>query len=564
MKIKYFVNSMILLSGSILFLFYITFGGDYVYTAYYEEETFENNTFIATADISNLTHEEAIAVVETEVENWKVSAEASFRWYEQEVKSNVESIDFFVEESVTNADMNKASSYDLMAEIDVTYLRDNLSQFSFYFQDMNLVNEEQLEIEVLETAVSLPNSELELNVHEFLNSDVQEKETVLYSATRQLDSPLLEAWSNEMPEIVIEGDSRFSLSEVFEGQNIESTEGNPLSILGSAVFETLLHSNFQLVERHQPERLNEGIPLGFDTQVVIGEQDLVFDNPNPVSYELELEYDNGLLTVELIGENLPYTVTVEMEDVHDLEPKTIVNYTEQLSSGGSSVEEMGSNGTTYDIVRTFDFPENEWQVEEWIANDYYPPEHRVELRNVDDLRVTEEEEMGLDEYGNPIAENPNPDDYDSVDEFLDDYYGTETGNESGYGSTDGTNGGTNSGSNDDTGFGTNYDTEFDTGYGNDYDYDTDFDSGYGSGSDGSNSGGTNQSPESDTRWSDFWSGNGSQGTSGGTGQNGVTPSYENDSSTGGNGTGTSEYPNTNNGGSNFPREDEEREPVKGY
>lgn len=554
---------MILLSGSILFLFYITFGGDYVYTAYYEEETFENNTFIATADISNLTHEEAIAVVETEVENWKASAEASFRWYEQEVKSNVESIDFFVEESVTNADMNKASSYDLMAEIDVTYLRDNLSQFSFYFQDMNLVNEEQLEIEVLETAVNLPNSELELNVHEFLNSDIKEKETVLYSATRQLDSPLLEAWSNEMPEIVIEGDSRFSLTEVVEGQNIESTEGNPLSIVGSAVFETLLHSNFQLVERHQPERLNEGIPLGFDTQVVIGEQDLVFDNPNPVSYELELEYDNGLLTVELIGENLPYTVTVEMEDVHDLEPKTIVNYTEQLSSGGSSVEEMGSNGTTYDIVRTFDFPENEWQVEEWIANDYYPPEHRVELRNVDDLRVTEEEEIGFDEYGNPITENPNPDDYDSVDEFLDDYYGTETGNESGYGSTDGTNGGTNSGSNDDTGYGTDYDTDYDTGYGSDYDYDTDFDSGYGSGSDGSNSGGTNQSPETDTRWSDFWSGNGSQGTSGGTGQNGVT-SYENNSSTGGNGTGTSGYPDTNNGGSNSPREDEDGEPVKGY
>jgi biopolymer transport protein ExbD len=221
-------------------------------------------------------------------------------------------------------------------------------------------------------------------------SVTSEQEVTLNSATVNVkDVPDdLQAFLTTNPKIELTADSSFSLLDFLKKQKLETTSAEALSIIGTGIYQAILPTNFTIEERNTGSELPAYAALGDEAKVDYTQNmDLAFSNPNNSKFTMELQLNGNSLTVTLKGAKLPYEYKITKKNEQKLTPKTVVQYSPLLTSGQTTDKSPGKNGQTVEVYRQT-FKGDILEKSELIANDYYPPEYRVEIHALDQPEQT--------------------------------------------------------------------------------------------------------------------------------------------------------------------------------
>lgn len=198
-------------------------------------------------------------------------------------------------------------------------------------------------------------------------------------------TPGLQQFIDTYSEIEIGGNSPFSLLKFIEEEGFTGATDQELSTLASSIYELVLPTNFEVIERNQSRELPDGIELGFEAYVNKEQgNDFIFSNPNEGSYTITLQWQGDLLSISLTGAELPYIVTVERRNEQSFKPKVIKQYSPYLHSGEVIVTEDGQNGMQVEVWRSFQSMKGELLNEERVSEDFYLPVHKEELHSMKD------------------------------------------------------------------------------------------------------------------------------------------------------------------------------------
>lgn len=213
---------------------------------------------------------------------------------------------------------------------------------------------------------------------------ISEQEVVLNSATVNVKEipDDLQAFLTANPKIELPSNSPFSLLDFLKKQKLMlSTEA--LSIIGTGIYQAILPTNLTIEERNIGSELPAYAALGDEAKVDFTQNmDLAFSNPNNTKSTLELQLNGNSLTITLKGAKLPYEYKITKKNEQKLTPKTVVQYSPLLTSGQTTIKNPGENGQTVEVYRQT-YKGDILVKNELIANDYYPPEYRVEIHALD-------------------------------------------------------------------------------------------------------------------------------------------------------------------------------------
>jgi biopolymer transport protein ExbD len=211
------------------------------------------------------------------------------------------------------------------------------------------------------------------------------QEIVLNSATMNVKKvpDELQSFLSANPKIELPADSSFSFLDFLKKQKLETTSAEALSVIGTGIYQAILPTNFTIEERNIGSELPAYAALGDEAKVDYTQSmDLAFSNPNNSKCTLELQLNGNSLTVTLKGAKLPNEYKITKKNEQKVTPKTVVQYSPLLTSGQTTVKSPGKNGQTVEVYRQT-YKGDILEKSELIANDYYPPEYRVEIHALD-------------------------------------------------------------------------------------------------------------------------------------------------------------------------------------
>lgn len=377
----------------------ISYVSDFIFGS---EKRFNNEVKIASVDVHGLDSKEAYEKLSEAIAEWTATVPVTF--YYKENKAEGENLFHFdIDASIHNALSANTSQTELSVSINELELDGILAELSF--QDLaSKVDKEQLKQKLLSHAGHLLTTPLEINVYEFLYPEYADKEQVLSKAVvknfeKKVDLVQL---ANEVNNYVIEPQTTFSLHEVLEKASIKSDYS--ASVIATGIYQAILPTNFEIVERNTSLELPPYSELGFEVSVDKN-ADLKFYNPNLFSYTLKTEIKGEELHVSLVGIPFENKYIIVKRNEQTYNPKTIVQYSEDLSPSARTVLEEGKKGFSVEIVRKMEDPHGNEIESIVLFADFYRPTHRVELRGVPVAQTQETpEETGLtNEDGNEGA-----------------------------------------------------------------------------------------------------------------------------------------------------------------
>nr|WP_275695630.1 VanW family protein [Fredinandcohnia sp. SECRCQ15] len=187
-------------------------------------------------------------------------------------------------------------------------------------------------------------------------------------------------WVKEIGEINIDPLQVFSLETFVTESGVTFTD-DALSVVATGIYETILPTNFKIIERHTSDRLPEYAKFGFDAKVVQGNKDIIIYNVNSYKYKLLFSLVDEGLEIELIGAELPNEYEITVEDSQLYSPKTIIQYSSLLQLGKEEIKEAGEKGQIGTVYRSI--RDNNYEIEKIkISQDYYAPIPRVKVSSI--------------------------------------------------------------------------------------------------------------------------------------------------------------------------------------
>ncbi|PSL43983.1 VanW like protein [Salsuginibacillus halophilus] len=381
MNRRYFLQALALKSAIVLFILGFTYAGTAAYDrVLVQSSNLPENAEIAGIELGGASLEEAEAELEEAVHTWQRQALVDFVMYDEDVQLETEVLDFQIEEAFEEA--SATGSAELRPRIAANALQSHLEELPY--QEVP----DQVDIERLQEAVSehvrLREPHTRFRVTNYFSEAYALSEQELRSTTLQSnqDTPALEEWADALDGTEIEPRSSFHFSDAMDEAGIMAFENIELQMLASGIFQVLSETNFVVTERHIHRELPDYAALGEDARVIPGEKELIIYNPNYQPYELQVSYTGGELFVALRGEPFLFNYERTVRDEVEVEPRTVVHYSESRLPYESELIEEGSNGaygrvyiiTTDDAGATLE--------ENQIAEDYYPADHQIEERGL--------------------------------------------------------------------------------------------------------------------------------------------------------------------------------------
>ncbi|MBM7096576.1 VanW family protein [Bacillus sp. H-16] len=389
---EWFAATLLVLVGSVAFLSLFSYTGTLVYSTWWEKDRLDRETQLASVDVSEMSEEEAAAALEGEIKAWQEEASVTLTWYDETITLPNDMFTFDVDTTVEQVFAGEGYENGIIVRADESELKKQLSLFIFAEDPAHKTNTEALALDLEAEVAFLPAEDTVKHVHDYLYEEVKPMEGLIQTANRSVThSEQLMVWISAMENVTIPAEGTFSLLGTMEERGLDPVESEDLVVLASAVYEALLWSNFEVLERSQRHELLDGVPLGFDANVVPFERNLVFFNPNSSNYDLHLRMENNQLTAELHGLPLPYDIRVEVEQTAEIEPKTRVRFSSQRTEGDRAVIDNGAPGYQARTVRTIARWDEEEPERETVSEDYYTAQNRLEEWSIEE-RITEEEE----------------------------------------------------------------------------------------------------------------------------------------------------------------------------
>jgi hypothetical protein len=398
------------LSLAALFLFFFSHFGTKLYSNIFEEDMYGKGVVLASIPLEGVVKSEAITVVNDKVSQWQNEHPVYFVYNEKKVKLSPEVWQFQSEESLKK--LSGASSL-MVVGVNEDAVQQSLKQLQVTGLN-ELLDEEMLYAHLKKVGSTLQTTEIEVPINEFLTTFGQAEEVVSESTIKLPgEHVLLEDWVKGLEGYEIKPGEVFSLIEAIEKVSMTAQDSIDLNVLASGIYSAVQKTNFTMIERHTSRELPDYASLGFEAFVKPADMDLAFKNPNASPYKFNFIVTKNNLTVSVVGVPLPYTYTVKV-DKQVFEPKTIIHFNDQLASIFSSVLVNGGSEGYLATVYRKSFGSGGEEVESVkLAEDFYPPKHRIEERGYpveeeESTETTPEESTPSMPYPYPYPWYPDP------------------------------------------------------------------------------------------------------------------------------------------------------------
>ncbi|MBE4908156.1 VanW family protein [Bacillus luteolus] len=383
------------------YIFSFSHFGAFAYESVFSDgNKFDVGTMIGPVDISNLTKEEAISKIENEIHNWGTLTQLTLKNKENDQVINTSLFSFSITESVSNARNGKQSPL-LVALLDEHLISALQEVAEDSLIERLELNELQSELEQIAEELQPGSYSFEL-LHYGANNDEFEvvAESIVGTSTYHNDiSNMLTSLAN----INVPAQGTFSLLETINELGIGNVSTDSLSIVGSALYKAILLTNFDILERHASRELPVYAELGYEARILPNQKDFVFYNPNTTDYSINFELFEDRLYVSVSGSPFIYGYQVMME-TRAFNPRTILQYKSSVPVGETVVQTEGTKGFLVPVYRLTMQDSINIVDKTKIAEDFYPPIHRVELKSI--VSNQAEGNQGNDRIDFPSEESP--------------------------------------------------------------------------------------------------------------------------------------------------------------
>ncbi|KYD32809.1 VanW family protein [Parageobacillus toebii] len=348
-------------------------------TFFKETDRLPEGTMVGPISVANKTKLEALQAIEKRVNEWKANATIPVAYQEKKGEIPASLFTFQIEQSERQMVAGRPSP--LLVQFDVQAFSKTIKKLlpSSLASSINL---EKLQNDVTNIAASLqiPSQPVDLAAYVSRSNETMQPVSAATLKFWKRPAPLLE-WISANPTIEIKGKSIFSLAEYVK-ETSGSLSSEEMSMIASAVYQTILPTNFTVLERHTSRELPDGITIGYEAKVDGGNRDLQFYNPNTTAYTLKFRVEKNRLHVTLFGLPFAYKYVVKVGDIEYFKPRTVVQYSPLLRPGERQLKQSGKRGMLVKVKReTYD--ENHLVHVETIAEDFYPPSYNIELRGLE-------------------------------------------------------------------------------------------------------------------------------------------------------------------------------------
>ncbi|MFD2705180.1 hypothetical protein [Salibacterium lacus] len=357
-----------------------------------EEETLPSEAVAGGVDIGGMKRSEAEESVSEEWKNWQQQAGVALRLFDEEVVIEGDRFTAEVKESVQQAFTDHNVPLHVSWNSGENALPEALDRFSFVHLrdriDMTALNEQ---IRTIDNVTQ--NQTQTLDTGTFFMEELPLESTTFNRVTLSpgMSGSALEDWSRALDGYEMEGNSVFSLLEVLEESGNTVYDDPALDALATGIFQVLAATNFELSERHINEELPPYAAPGEGAHVDVPDRGLVFYNPNIYTYQWNVSWNGSELSLSLSGPEFLHSYTLEQQDEQTIQPRTVVQFDENRTSGGRQTIREGENGYYAEAVRVVTDADGNMLKEMVLGQDYYPPEHRVEEESLQTADEKEEE-----------------------------------------------------------------------------------------------------------------------------------------------------------------------------
>ncbi|MGG0644521.1 G5 domain-containing protein [Sporosarcina gallistercoris] len=368
--ITYFLSIM----GASLLFFGIATAGAFFAENLLFGKRFGDHTYAGPFNLSKQTDQEAEVKLTSELLGMQDKLQADLLYQDATIPLPVELVEYNPTATIEQAKSEAENS--LIA----TVSEDGLSTLLQQQLPMLTINESELQSiasgisEKLESGI-MPQS---IILTDFLEST--QPITEIASASIKIDgltAPMLELIS-KLDGSELEPKTPFSLLEFIENTQPGLLDVEELTILASTLYRASLQTNFWIEERSIRRELTQGVEPGFEaainTQLGL---DYVMTNPNYTSYTMHAKWESGSLNISIEGMPLRHEYKPYVADTNTFDPKTVVQYSEDLSRGQVRVAESGRDGFEVIVQREI-FEDGTLLTTEPVSEDFYPPVSRVE------------------------------------------------------------------------------------------------------------------------------------------------------------------------------------------
>jgi hypothetical protein len=360
--------------------------GTYLYDRVFQSEHVSaNETMIAGMKLSNDRNNETTNKLLEEINLWKEAQSLSITYMEVGERIPSEAFLFDVDATVEMASDGEDSP--LLLRIDEGVLQELLISFGI---DIERIQIDKLKGAITERVSILDGEEQEFALEDFLNSPGVMKVLAENEIGNVESTPGLQEFLTDFPEIGIEPVSTFSLLKFVEDQHISMTS-KELSVISTGLYEILLHSDLEVIQRHHSRSLPDYAELGMEARVDKDiQQDFVFVNPNHQAYKIHFQTTGDAILFILEGPELPYEVEISLQNKQTVKPRVIKQYTPYVDQGQTEVRAEGKEGVQIEVLKRMLDSKGSVLKEELISRDYYPPVHREELVSLLDYMASKD------------------------------------------------------------------------------------------------------------------------------------------------------------------------------
>ncbi|WOV82944.1 hypothetical protein PGH26_08305 [Sporosarcina jeotgali] len=401
--LAYFLS---ILGASLLF-FGIASAGSFAAENLFFGKRFGEHTYAGPFNLSKQTDKEAEVKLTSELLGMQDQLQADLLYQDAIIPLPSEIVDYNPSATIEQAQSEEENA--LISTISQDGLRTLLHQQlpMLSFSDTEIQSIARGISEKLESGI-MPQS---IILTDYLEST--QTLTEIASATTSVDgltAPMLDL-IDELDGFEIEAKTPFSLLEFIENTQAGLLDEDELTILASTLYQASLQTNFWIEDRTIRRELTQGVEPGFEAAInaQIG-LDYVMTNPNYTSYTVRAKWDSEALAITIEGMPLRYEYTPYVAESNRFEPKTVVQYSENLSQGQVLNAVPGKEGFEIIVQRRIS-EDGSLLTNEPVSEDFYPPVSRVEQRPLIEADVPAENTPGTNSSGtdgNVNDTNTNP------------------------------------------------------------------------------------------------------------------------------------------------------------
>ncbi|MGF2617267.1 hypothetical protein FZC84_05385 [Rossellomorea vietnamensis] len=440
-----------LLSATV-FIFGFSHAGSFALNKFTEADVIKPSTMVASINVGGQSEQEAKNALAQAIAEWKATAMMTAELSGQETDIDLSLFSVDINQSVQNA--SGGGTTPLAVTVDMETLMDQLKSV---YPEMSAeeMDTASLEQDLISQASMLPSSSV-ISLSDYFEKGSVEEVTAEALSEKITVTPEIKRFVEAFPQITVKQGTEFSFLRHMEDSGFTSNEkGEELSVITSLLYKLVLQSNFSIIERNTSPELPAEIELGYEAKVDgASNQDFVFANPNNNDYLIVLELLDNQLYAKLIGFPLATDYKVTLKDKEEFPQKKIVQYNPFLEKNVVQVPEEGRKGILIKVFRQSIGDTGDIIEEKLMAEDFYPPVHRIEIHSleeapedVDEKDIVENPLTDSDEDSDSTGTSGPPPNSGNSDDSDEENNSSENDNESGS-STDVED---NNGSNSDTG-----------------------------------------------------------------------------------------------------------------